>query len=193
MFSGIIKTIAAVKKVQRQADSMTLTISTPRGWKIKPGDSIATDGACLTVAKVIKGEYQCKLMPETLSKTTFGIVAPEKVNLESSLKLSSTIDGHLVTGHIDAVGKIMNVISHDDSRVYEIQLPREFRNLIAPKGSIAIDGISLTVVGVSRDSFTVSLVEYTLTHTTLGGKGSGDLVNLEFDILAKYVAAQTNR
>ncbi len=192
MFSGIVKAIAIVKKSERQRDSLTLTIATPRGWRLKPGDSVATDGACLTVAKVGRGEYQCKLMPETLSKTTFGIVAPVKVNLEASLKLSSAVDGHLVTGHIDAVGKIMNVTG-EESKVYTIQFSREFRHLIAAKGSIAVDGISLTVVDVLRDSFTVSLVEYTLSHTTLGEKGAGDLVNLEFDILAKYVATQTNR
>jgi riboflavin synthase len=189
MFTGIITAVAQVKNVERHSQEVVLRIATPKGWKLKPGQSIATDGTCLTVSKVGKGVWEAKLMEETLSKTYFGIAAPAAVNLEQSLKLSGMLDGHLVTGHVDAVGKIMSIIG-TSSKVLTIQFPREFRNLIAPKGSVAVSGVSLTVVDVTRDSFTVSLVEYTLEHTTLGSKQAGDLINLEFDILAKYVAAQ---
>ncbi len=191
MFTGIIRAVAGIKKAERKGGSLLLVITTPKGWRLKPGESVSTDGACLTIAKVGRGFYECSLMPETLSKTTFGIVTPQRVNLETSLKLGGTIDGHLVTGHVDAVGKIMDVVLKDESRILEIQFPREFRHLVAAKGSITVDGISLTVVEVARGTFTVSLVEYTLSHTTLGDKQAGDLVNLEFDILAKYVAAST--
>lgn len=193
MFSGIIQKIAEVKNVERRGESLVLYVNTPKGWRVKPGDSISTDGACLTVEKASKGYYQCRLMPETVRKTTFGLAVPSRLNLEPAMRLGEKLDGHFVTGHIDAVGKITGVIAADDSKVYKIQFPREFNKLVAPKGSIAVDGISLTVVDAQKDSFTVSLVSYTLLHTTLGNKAVGDVVNLEFDILAKYVAASTKK
>ena len=193
MFSGIIRATAKIKQSQYQRGSLLLTTVTPRGRKVKAGDSIATDGVCLTVAKASRGSYQCELMPETLSKTTFGIALPTEVNLERPLTLQAAIDGHLVTGHIDTIGKIIAVRTAGDSRVYTIGHAEEFGKLVAPKGSVTVDGVSLTVVEAQKDSFTVSLVTYTIEHTTLGNKAAGDLVNLEFDILAKYIAATLRR
>jgi len=198
MFTGIIKAVAPVKNAEKHGQGLFLYVAKPKSWKIKLGDSIAVDGACLTVIKVDNsyelstgGWIKFELAPETLSKTTFGIKVPKVVNLESALVFGEKLDGHLVTGHVDVVGKIIKqVMSGESTRVIEIQFPKQFRNLIAPKGSVTVDGVSLTVVDAKRESFTVSLVSYTIKHTTFEKKMVGDLVNLEFDILAKYVEAQ---
>lgn len=187
MFTGVIKATAKVKKSERKRGSLFLTIDRPRGWKIRPGDSIATDGVCLTVKEVSHGDYRTELMRETLSKTSFGTVVPKRVSLENPLKVSDVLDGHLVLGHVDAVGEIKNIRSAGSSKVYQISFPKKFAKLVTDKGSIAVDGVSLTVVKVHRNWFTVSLVDYTIKHTGLGMKKVGDFVNLEFDILAKYL------
>lgn len=187
MFSGIIKATAKVKRADKKSGSLFLRIEKPKGWQIKVGDSIATDGACLTVSKVNRTEYRTELMPETLSKTSFGKQIPSKVNLELSLRLSDVINGHLVLGHVDSIGRIEKIKRLGSAKIYTINFPSEFAKLVAKKGSIAIDGVSLTVVDVGKNWFSVSLVDYTIRHTTLGSKRTGDLVNLEFDVIAKYL------
>lgn len=187
MFSGIISAIAKIEKSQMKNESLFLTIRKPRGWQVKPGDSIATDGVCLTV-KNIKGDaYTTELMYETLQKTTFGKKIPKTVNLEKSLSVSSLLDGHIVQGHIDARGKIARMNKIGQSKLIAFSYPKKFSHLVAPKGSIAIDGISLTVVEANTGSCAISFVDYTLQHTTMGGKKIGDGVNIEFDIIAKYL------
>lgn len=190
MFTGIIKARAQIRKAKIRRGSLFLTIEKPRSWKIKVGDSIATDGACLTVKKVRPNdyEYETELMPETLSKTTFGKRVPSRVNLELPMKALDTLAGHVVLGHVDGVGTILEIKSRGLSKIYKILFPAKFSKLIASKGSITVDGISLTVVKAGENWFTVSLVPYTLRHTTIGSKQKGDLVNLEFDIIAKYLA-----
>ena len=187
MFTGIIKAKALVKKVESKDGNLFLTIATPKDWVIKSGDSIATDGVCLTVKKVNKNSYITELMPETLKKTYFSKIVPKELNLEQSLRLSDRMDGHFVFGHVDAFGKIEKVKPAGRAKIYKISFPRKFRKLVTEKGSIAVDGISLTIVSVSKQCFSVSLVDYTLSHTTLGSKQPGDMVNLEFDMLAKYL------
>lgn len=191
MFTGIIKAKAAIKKTEGKDGSLFLTIATPKGWRIKSGDSIATDGVCLTVKKVNKNDYIAELMPETLKRSYFSKVIPKELNLEQPLRLSDRIDGHLVSGHIDAVGKIQTSKTVGRAKIYKISFPKKFRKLVAEKGSVAVDGISLTVVATSGNWFIVSLVDYTLNHTTLGQKQPGDLVNLEFDMIAKYLRPLT--
>lgn len=189
MFTGIIEAIAPVEKKTARGGSLVLLIAAPRGWKVRAGDSIATNGVCLTVRRVARGAaWETELMPETLARTAFGKEVPKAVNLERSLTLGSALGGHLVTGHVDAVGKITKVAPRGASRMYTISFPARFARLVAEKGSIAVDGVSLTVVDAGRDCCTVGLVDYTLGATTLGSKGAGALVNIEFDILAKYVA-----
>ena len=188
MFSGIVAAVSPIKKSEHHARSLFLTIARPQTWKIQSGDSIATDGTCLTVRDVAPQTYTTELMPETLAKTTFGRHIPRRVNLERSLRLSDRLDGHFVLGHIDAVSVIKKITIHGRSRVLRLSFPRHSRHLVAPKGSITVDGVSLTIVDVDQKWFTVSLVDYTLRHTTLGAKKKGDIVNLEFDILAKYVS-----
>lgn len=187
MFSGIISTISKIEKTQIKNDSLFLTIQKPKNWKIKPGDSIATNGACLTVKTINKNTYTTELMPETLDKTYFSVNYPQQVNLERSLKLSDFLDGHLVTGHIDTVGKITKITKKGNSKNYKINFNKKFAKLLADKGSVTIDGISLTVVQAKQTWLTVSLVDYTLNHTILGNKKINDPVHIEFDILAKYI------
>ena len=187
MFTGIVQAIAGVRKAAQKNNGLVLAIEKPKGWKIAKGDSIAADGVCLTVARVIKGGYLVELMPETLKKTYFAKNAPEKVNLERPLRLSDLLGGHLVSGHIDAVGVIRETKQVGASRVYKINYPKKFQLLIVKKGSISVDGISLTLTDIGPAWFKVSLVDHTLKHTTIVSKKIGDFVNLEFDIIAKYL------
>lgn len=187
MFTGIIKAIGRIVKTQRKAGSLFLTIQKPKGWKLKPGDSVAADGVCLTVKQVNQNNYTTELMPETLRKTYFGKTTPKELNLEQSLRLSDRLGGHLVLGHVDAVGTLEKIKNITSSKIFRISFPSKFRKLVALKGSIAVDGVSLTLIDVWKDRFTVSLVDYTLKHTTLGEKEVKDFVNLEFDIIAKYL------
>jgi len=187
MFTGIIRNIGKVEKSWKKAGSLFIAIKKPKNWKVKVGDSVSTDGVCLTVKETKKNSYITELMPETLKRTTFGRKIPKMVNLERPLTLNSSLDGHIVLGHVDAVGKITGIKSMSSSRVYSVSFPKKHSKLMAEKGSVALDGVSLAVAGTSPDRFSVSLTDYTLQNTILGEKKAGDLVNIEFDILAKYV------
>lgn len=187
MFTGIVKTTTKIREAVRKNGSLILKIEKPKKWKLVPGDSVATDGVCLTVKKVGSQFYFTELMPATLAKTTFGVQLPQKVNLEPPLSLSDLLGGHMVMGHVDTVGKIEKIKSLGDSKIFQISFPKEYRGLVAPKAAVAVAGVSLTVVEAGKNWFTVSLVDYTLKHTTLGEKTKGHLVNLEFDIIAKYL------
>lgn len=186
MFTGIIQSVSRVIKHENKKGSLFLTIEKPRGWKVKPGDSIATNGACLTVIKSSPKEWQTELMTETLENTTFGKEVPEYVNLEQSLKLSDRVDGHFVTGHVDCVGKIVEITKKKSGTVFKVSFPKKFNKLVARKGSVAIDGISLTIASCGPGWLTVSLVNYSMDHTNLSKKQKGDTVNIEFDLIAKY-------
>jgi riboflavin synthase len=188
VFSGIIQSVAEVVKTEKKGGSISLTIAKPKHWTIKPGDSVATDGVCLTVVALTEDSYVVDLMPETLSKTTFGAVPPKKVNLEQSLRVGDSLGGQVVTGHVDCVGEIIKQESASGATTFTISFPKQFAKLIAEKGSIAVNGVSLTVVSVTAQSFVVSVIEYTLKNTTLGQKKVGEKVNLEFDIIAKHLA-----
>ncbi len=218
MFTGIIQSIASIKKHEYKNGSLVLTIATPAKWKLEPGDSIATDGVCLTVTKVGKGFYQTELVEETLQRTTFGKLIPVKVNLERPLRPTDFLDGHIVQGHVDAVGEIKQITlakisplrqaqdrlsvppligegerlppptrGRTQEGVFTIHFPKKYSRLIVEKGSITVDGISLTVVDVGTDWFSVALIPYTLKETTIGLKRVWDFVNLEFDVIAKYI------
>ncbi|MAF13713.1 MAG: riboflavin synthase [Parcubacteria group bacterium] len=189
MFTGIIKSVSQIKKSETKDGLLVLTIAKPESWDLQPGDSIATNGVCLTVKKVDDKSYTTELMPETKNKTVFGKEVPEEVNLERSLKLSDRLDGHLVQGHVDAVGIVTKIDIDGSTKIFTISFPDEFSHLITPKGSITVDGVSLTVIDVNENKFTVSIIDYTLDHTNLKSKKEGEEVNLEFDIIAKYLYA----
>ncbi len=188
MFSGIVETTSPVMRIENRREQRILTIRKPRSWKLKEGESVSVEGVCSTVQQTGRGTFQVTYMPETLRKSTLGDLRPDdKVNLERSLTLESLIGGHLVQGHVDTTGRIRAIKSEGEAKIYTFEIPRRFSRYIVPKGSIAIDGISLTVVNPRRTTFQVSLLAYTLGRTTLGEKGAGQRVNIEFDMLAKYI------
>ena len=188
MFSGIVEVTSPIVKVQDGNGQRILTIRKPAGWKLGLGESVSVDGVCSTVQKADQRVFQVCYMPETLRLTTLTDARNMTcVNLERSLTLDGLIGGHLVQGHVDTTARIASVKNEGEAKLYEFKLPRRFSRYIAEKGSVAVDGISLTVVKSRVGRFTVSLLDYTLKRTTLGGKRPGDRVNIEVDLLSKYV------
>lgn len=155
---------------------------------VKLGDSIAVNGICLTVVDFNAGTFTAEVMAETLAKTNLGDLLPgTKVNLERALRLCDRLGGHLVSGHVDGTGMIIRQTRHDIAIVTEISYPKDIGKYLITKGSIAIDGISLTIIDLTSSAFTVSLIPHTRGITTLGLKKAGDKVNLEADVIAKYL------
>jgi riboflavin synthase len=194
MFTGIITKVSTVEKASEKEGSFFVTIKKPKGWKIKLGESISINGVCSTVKNISKDSFEVEYMPETLKKTTAGTFSKGRVvNLEKSLTLNQLLDGHIVQGHIDARGKIVEIQNVKKSKVMKIQAPKKVLALIVEKGSVSVDGISLTVVEAKKDWFSISLVEYTLENTNLGTIKEGEAVNIETDILAKYIYKFLNK
>jgi riboflavin synthase len=188
VFSGIVETTCPVLSVDNARKQRVLTVRKPRGWKLKDGESVCVEGVCSTVQGSNRGFFRFVYMPETLRKTTLGALKPgDEVNLERSLTLQSLIGGHLVQGHVDTTARIKKIRNEGEARTYTFGVPARFSRYIVPKGSIAVDGISLTVVDAKRTEFQCSLLAYTLNHTTLGSKRLGQQVNIEVDILGKYI------
>lgn len=189
MFTGLVEELGTIISIAKGARSARLLIAASQVLEDgKIGDSIAVNGVCLTVVAIEGNGFQADVMAETLNKSNLGDLRPgEKVNLERALRLSDRLGGHLVSGHIDGVGKIIRQEVLDIAVVTEIEAPPELLKYVIPKGSIAIDGISLTVVSVQENSFTVSLIPHTAKITSLGYKKIGDKVNLETDIIGKYI------
>jgi riboflavin synthase len=189
MFTGIVEELGTVARVDAQTDAIRLTVaaSTVLG-DVHLGDSIAVNGCCLTVAATDGATWTADVMQETLDKTSLGALGPgDHVNLERSVTVDKRLGGHIVQGHVDGVGTILSRTPSEHWEIVEIGLPDGLSRYLVPKGSIAVDGVSLTVVDLTDDSFTVSLIPETLTRTTLGTRAPGELVNLEVDVLAKYV------
>lgn len=188
MFTGIITKISTIESVKERNDSFFVAIKKPGGWKIKLGESISVNGICSTIKNLKKNTFEVEYMPETLKKTTASSFKNGQViNLEKSLTINQLLDGHIVQGHIDARGKIVEIIDVKKSKVLKIQAPKKVMELVVEKGSVSVDGISLTVVEAKKDWFSISLVEYTLLNTNLGKIKKGTQVNIETDILAKYI------
>ena len=194
MFSGIVETTSPVLRVENGKGQRILSVGKPHGWKLRRGESVSVEGVCSTVERSDAGLFALVYMPETLRRTTLGdLRAGDPVNLERSLTLSDRVGGHLVQGHIDTTAEIRAISEEGEARIFEFEFPARYSRYVVEKGSIAVDGVSLTVVEVGRSRFTVSLLAYTLEHTTLGKKGPGARVNLEFDLLAKYVEKLVKR
>ena len=189
MFSGIIEEIGKVQQLSVKKDCAVLKVRAKKIVKgVKLGASFAVNGACLTVTKIRKSDLTFDIMRETLRVTNLGLLkvhAP--VNLERSLKANGSIDGHFVTGHVDAVSLVENKITRANYTELVIRIPKDLRRFIVAKGSVCLDGVSLTVGAVRKVSFSVYLIPFTKRFTTLGLRQKGDQVNLEADILAKYV------
>lgn len=190
MFTGIVEEQGVVRELRLLPESAQLTLEGKRvleGTHI--GDSIAVNGVCLTVVRQGDREFTVDVMSETLQKTNLAeLKRGSRVNLERALQLQTRLGGHLVSGHVDGVGHIRRITPWGIAHVYEISSPPALLHYILPKGSIAMDGISLTVIDVAADYFTVSLIPHTAQETTLGWKGIGASVNLETDLIGKYVA-----
>lgn len=189
MFTGIIEELGTVVAVEDQGDALRLSIaaSTVLGDAAR-GDSIAVNGCCLTVAALGEGTWTADVMQETLHKTSLRGVAPgDVVNLERAVTPQTRLGGHIVQGHVDGVGEILSRTPSEHWEVVEISLPEHLARYLVDKGSITVDGVSLTVVEARAASFTVSLIPETLARTTLGRRQVGQRVNLEADVLAKHV------
>ena len=190
MFTGLIEALGRVERIEPDADGgRRLTLAAPFVRELEIGESVAVSGACLTVVEISNHSFDVQAGPETLRKTTFGLLtAGEPVNLERSLKLGERLGGHLVQGHVDGVGRIVERTRSGDWETVWFEGPTDLVAPMVPKGSVAVDGISLTLVDVTRDRFSVALIPHTLAATTLGTKSVGAGVNLETDLISKYVA-----
>jgi len=189
MFTGIIETQGRVIALRRGEAGARLTIETGTRWvDLVVGQSIAVNGVCLTVVQGDGATFTTDLSSETLAVTTLGdLKLEDRVNLERPLKVGDRLGGHFVTGHVDGVGRIIRRRTAGDSMWMWIGVAPALGIYLAPKGSIAVDGVSLTLVEVSREAFSVCLVPHTLAVTTLGWKGPGSLVNVEVDVLSRYL------
>ena len=187
MFTGIIQTVVDVEQSEQKNSSLFLKIKKPINLRIRPGDSISLNGVCLTVVKVTPKSLNVELMSETLAKTSFGKILQKKLNFEAPLNSFSEIGGHSVLGHVDTVGKILQTIDTGNSLLVKIGFPSKFFNLLVEKGSVAVNGVSLTVLAVGKNWLTLALTPYTLINTTFKDLKVGDWVNLEFDMIGKYV------
>jgi riboflavin synthase len=192
MFTGLVQSLAVVKLLERIGPGVRLTVVDHEiAARSAIGDSIAINGCCLTVVEIAGGGVSFDAGEETLSRTNLGELRPgSSVNLETSLKLGDDLGGHLVTGHIDGVAKIDERLDDAEWSKIWFHVPAELTRQMASKGSIAVDGVSLTLVDVEQERFSVALIPHTLKVTTLGLRQVGDRVNIETDVLAKYVERQ---
>jgi riboflavin synthase len=189
VFTGIVEDLGEIAGVEELTEASRITIrSAVVTEDAKLGDSIAVNGVCLTVTSVTNGTFTADVMRETLDRSSLSKAHPgDKVNLERSVRLSDRLGGHLVQGHVDATGTIQQRTPTEHWEVVAIALPESIGRYVVEKGSIAVDGISLTVTSVTDGRFEVSLIPETLKRTTLGHKQPGDIVNLEADVIGKYV------
>lgn len=194
MFTGIIEAIGTVRAFTRKPGGASAHIRAATLVEgLRVGDSIAVDGACLTVTALQGDGFTCDLSTETLERTTLGALRTgSRVNLERPLRLGDRLGGHLVSGHVDGVGEVTGRTSQGEGEFWRFRFPQDLAPLLVMKGSIAVDGISLTIAELSRDTFGVALIPHTLRHTTLVDKHTGDPINLETDLLGKHVARLLN-
>lgn len=188
MFTGIIETVGKVEKVTVSGTNKTFWISSDLSNELKPDQSLSHNGVCLTVEKTKGILYQVTAIEETLLKSNLGsLQAGDEVNLERCMLMNGRLDGHIVQGHVDCTADCLYVNELDGSWEYRFRFPEQFGSLIIEKGSVALNGISLTVFSVTKDEFSVAIIPYTYEHTNMKNLESGQRVNIEFDILGKYV------
>jgi len=190
MFTGIVEEVGTVRAAAARGDVLEVQVSAERVLStLRPGGSIAVSGCCLTAARVDGGSLTCELTPETLARTAFRdrLRTGALVNLERPLRADGRFDGHIVQGHVDGVARIVAMRSMGDSGEMTVELPPDVDRYVVAKGSVAVDGVSLTVARREAGRFTAALIPYTLQHTSLGSARPGDRVTLEVDVMAKYV------
>jgi riboflavin synthase len=188
MFTGLIADLGVLAACVRDEQGAELEIQTPLAAELHTGDSIAVNGVCLTATAVGRGEFRTQAVAETLRRSSLARLAPgARVNLELALRLGDRLGGHIVQGHVDGVATVQSVQQDGFSRVITVALPQDLARHVVLKGSIALDGVSLTISALEGESLSVSLIPETLTRTTLGAAQPGDPVNVEVDVLAKHV------
>lgn len=189
MFTGIIEEIGTIDTMVQSGEAIVMTIRANKViGDVKLGDSIAVNGVCLTVTSFNSKQFTVDIMPETVRSTSLKeLKRGSKINLERAMSSNGRFGGHFVSGHAEGIGEIIKKEAHYNAVYYEIKVPNELMKYIVLKGSIAVDGTSLTVFAVTESTFTISLIPHTRSETVLGEKGVGDIVNIECDMLAKYI------
>ena len=188
MFTGLVADLGTVAALEATGDGVRLRVASTLAGELSEGDSVAVNGVCLTATQVADGHFTADVMHETLRRSSLAEVADgTQVNLELPLRAADRLGGHVVQGHVDGVGAIRDAVEDGFARVVTIDAPPELLRYVVEKGSIAVDGVSLTVASVTADTFSVSLIPETLERTNLGAAAVGTPVNLEVDVLAKYV------
>lgn len=194
MFTGIISTIGTIESAETQGDLHIRIASDLDTSTIHIGDSVACNGCCLTVTGKAKGYFEATLSAETVSRTTpGGWEKGRKLNLERSLKMGDSLDGHLVTGHVDGLVKVIEISASNNSHIMVLEAPGDLARFIAEKGSVTLDGVSLTVNKVQGAKFWVTIIPHTWQATTLSERRVGDALNVEIDLIARYVARLLNQ
>ena len=189
MFTGLIEDVGSIANLRRKNDAAVLTVRTRLPLRSMPlGASIAVNGACLTVVKKLNGAFAVDVSPETLARTNLAqLSVGGLVNLEQPMRLQERLGGHLVTGHVDGVGVVASIRKQGEFTIFDFRLASALGRLLVSKGSIAVDGISLTVNNCRSNRFSVAIIPFTLQHTNLQGRRVGDKVNIETDLIGKYV------
>lgn len=188
MFTGIIETLGEVKKIEKDQENLHLTIDSSFTNELKIDQSVSHNGVCLTVVDINDSEYTVTAIKETLEKTNLdSLQIGGIVNLERGMKLGDRLDGHIVQGHVDQTGTCIDIQDAEGSTYYTFEYDSSLNNITIEKGSITVNGVSLTVVNSSKDQFSVAIIPYTLEHTTFKYLEKGSIVNLEFDVIGKYV------
>ncbi len=194
MFTGIIETIGRVSNLKRDQDNLEIIIESDLSNELKIDQSVAHNGVCLTVVAVTEGTHTVTAISETLNKSNLGkLKEGDLLNLERCMQMNGRLDGHIVQGHVDQTGICTELIEKNGSWEYTISYDASIGNITVEKGSICVNGISLTVVNSKENSFSVAIIPYTYEHTNMKSLGIGDTVNLEFDIIGKYVARLTRQ
>lgn len=192
MFTGIIETLGIVKRVVRDKENLHITVQSNITNELKIDQSVAHNGVCLTVVSILDDEYTVTAIKETLDKSNIGdLKIGNEVNLERAMKLGARLDGHIVQGHVDRTGVCKSIKDQGGSTVFTFSYNFDKNNITIEKGSVTINGVSLTVVNSKKDEFSVAIIPYTLAHTTFKNFEVGSKINLEFDVIGKYVARLT--
>lgn len=188
MFTGIIETIGTVTNLTSEKENLHITVKSDITYELKIDQSVSHNGVCLTVIAIDDNNYTVTAIKETLNKTNLGSLKVEsKVNLERAMKLGDRLDGHIVQGHVDQIGECTNIQEANGSWIFTFKYDTELSNITIEKGSITVNGVSLTVVNSKKDSFSVAIIPYTYKHTNFNTFKIGTTVNLEFDVIGKYV------
>ncbi len=189
MFTGIIEKLGQVEKLEKDGSNLHITIATPMAAELKIDQSVSHNGVCLTVVSLNEGSYTVTAIEETLNKTNLGkLKTGDSVNLERGMQLGARLDGHIVQGHVDQTAVCTSVEQKDGSWIFSFEYDPNLNNVTIEKGSITVDGVSLTVVDSSKNSFSVAIIPFTYDHTRFHEYEVGTVVNLEFDVIGKYVA-----